>query len=420
VETSRGLGKRADDWDPAASDPLLEQARMRRECPVGWTSRLGSGAWAVTRYEDVVAAARDTVTFSNRNEPRLGPVPSPPIEVDRPEHTVYRRLLAPYFDQRRIAAMETVVRELCAQLLQPVLDDGAAAPVDVAERFTYPFPARVLCELLRIPPSDYTRLKRWSDEVFNADVLRDNDPARKAAANEQLRGYGRRLVSERRAMRLDPAEDLVTGLVSGEVDGQPLDPERIVALVRLLLSAGHNSTTSSLGIVFLHLARDPQAQQMLRERPALIPAAVMEFLRHESPVMATPRTVARDAEFGGRRLRAGEQVFLVWSSANRDDGHYAEPERCRFDRDPDDTMVFGRGIHFCLGRPLALLELRVATEELLARSGWIEVAGDVERTSWERYGVSRLPLRVTPAVAGPSSGLSSGPSSAGDDHGAWR
>lgn len=420
METSRGLGKRADDWDPAASDPLLEQARMRRECPVGWTSRLGSGAWAVTRYEDVVAAARDTVTFSNRNEPRLGPVPSPPIEVDRPEHTVYRRLLAPYFDQRRIAAMETVVRELCAQLLQPVLDDGAAAPVDVAERFTYPFPARVLCELLRIPPSDYTRLKRWSDEVFNADVLRDNDPARKAAANEQLRGYGRRLVSERRAMRLDPAEDLVTGLVSGEVDGQPLDPERIVALVRLLLSAGHNSTTSSLGIVFLHLARDPQAQQMLRERPALIPAAVMEFLRHESPVMATPRTVARDAEFGGRRLRAGEQVFLVWSSANRDDGHYAEPERCRFDRDPDDTMVFGRGIHFCLGRPLALLELRVATEELLARSGWIEVAGDVERTSWERYGVSRLPLRVTPAVAGPSSGLSSGPSSAGDDHGAWR
>jgi len=420
VETSRGLGKRADDWDPAASDPLLEQARMRRECPVGWTSRLGSGAWAVTRYEDVVAAARDTVTFSNRNEPRLGPVPSPPIEVDRPEHTVYRRLLAPYFDQRRIAAMETVVRELCAHLLQPVLDDGAAAPVDVAERFTYPFPARVLCELLRIPPSDYTRLKRWSDEVFNADVLRDNDPARKAAANEQLRGYGRRLVSERRAMRLDPAEDLVTGLVSGEVDGQPLDPERIVALVRLLLSAGHNSTTSSLGIVFLHLARDPQAQQMLRERPALIPAAVMEFLRHESPVMATPRTVARDAEFGGRRLRAGEQVFLVWSSANRDDGHYAEPERCRFDRDPDDTMVFGRGIHFCLGRPLALLELRVATEELLARSGWIEVAGDVERTSWERYGVSRLPLRVTPAVAGPSSGLSSGPSSAGDDHGAWR
>ena len=420
METSRGLGKRADDWDPAASDPLLEQARMRRECPVGWTSRLGSGAWAVTRYEDVVAAARDTVTFSNRNEPRLGPVPSPPIEVDRPEHTVYRRLLAPYFDQRRIAAMETVVRELCAHLLQPVLDDGAAAPVDVAERFTYPFPARVLCELLRIPPSDYTRLKRWSDEVFNADVLRDNDPARKAAANEQLRGYGRRLVSERRAMRLDPAEDLVTGLVSGEVDGQPLDPERIVALVRLLLSAGHNSTTSSLGIVFLHLARDPQAQRMLRERPALIPAAVMEFLRHESPVMATPRTVARDAEFGGRRLRAGEQVFLVWSSANRDDGHYAEPERCRFDRDPDDTMVFGRGIHFCLGRPLALLELRVATEELLARSGWIEVAGDVERTSWERYGVSRLPLRVTPAVAGPSSGLSSGPSSAGDDHGAWR
>jgi cytochrome P450 len=95
-------------------------------------------------------------------------------------------------------------------------------------------------------------------------------------------------------------------------------------------------------------------------------------------------------------------VFLVWSSANRDSEHYAEPERCRFDRDPGDAMVFGRGIHQCLGRPLALLELQVATEELLARTGWIELAGEAERTSWERYGVSRLPLRVTPPGGGQS------------------
>jgi cytochrome P450 len=367
---------------------------MRQECPVGWTNRLGAGAWAITRYDDVAAAARDTATFSSRNEPRLGPVPSPPIEVDRPEHTVYRRLLAPYFDQRRVAAMEPAVRALCGQMLEPVLCDGAAAPVDVAERFTYPFPARVLCELLRIPTSDVALLKRWSDEVFNADVLRQNDPARKAAANERLREYGRRLIQERRELGLDPSEDLITGLVSTEIDGQPLDAERIVALVRLLLSAGHNSTTSSLGIIFLHLARDPGAQRLLRRRPDLIPVAVAEFLRHESPVMATPRTVARDAEFRGRQLRTGEQVFLVWSSANRDGDHYTEPERCRFDRDPDD-MVFGRGIHRCLGKPLALLELRVATEEMLARTGWIELAGEAERTNWERYGVTRLPLRVT-------------------------
>ena len=400
MESSVGAQTRADDWDPSAADPLIEQARMRRECPVAWTNRLGTGAWAITKYDDVAAAARDTSTFSSQNEPRLGPVPSPPIEVDRPEHTVYRRLLAPYFDHRRIAAMETVVRALCGQMLQPVLEAGVSAPVDVAQRFTYPFPARVLCELLRIPPSDYTQLKRWSDEVFNTDVLRGNDPARKEAANERLRDYGRRLIQERRAMQLDPSEDLVTGLVCTEIDGLPLDPERIVALVRLLLSAGHNSTTSSLGIIFLHLARDPRAQRMLRQRPELVSVAVAEFLRHESPVMATPRTVARDAEFRGQRLRPGQQVFLVWSSANRDSEHYAEPERCRFDRDPGDTMVFGRGIHQCLGRPLALLELQVATEELLARTGWIELAGGVERTSWERYGVSRLPLRVTPPGRG--------------------
>ena len=309
---------------------------------------------------------------------------------------MYRRLLAPYFDQRRIAAMEPGVRELSMRMLQPLLDAAVAAPVDMAERFTYPFPARVLCELLRIPPSDYTQIKRWSDEVFNADVLRGNDPAGGSAANERLRDYGRRLIEDRRAMRLDPSEDLVTGLISAQVDGWPLDQDRVVALVRLLLSAGHNSTTSSLGIVFLHLAQNPRAQRTLRERRELIPAAICEFLRHESPVMATPRTVARHTDFRGRRLRAGEQAFLVWSSANRDSDHYAEPELCRLDRDPADTMVFGRGIHLCLGRSLALLELRVATEELLARTGWIAAAAGVERTSWERYGVSRLPLRATP------------------------
>src|ERR1700735_2711497 len=103
MESSVGAQTRADDWDPSAADPLIEQARMRRECPVAWTNRLGTGAWAITKYDDVAAAARDTSTFSSQNEPRLGPVPSPPIEVDRPEHTVYRRLLAPYFAQRRIA-----------------------------------------------------------------------------------------------------------------------------------------------------------------------------------------------------------------------------------------------------------------------------------------------------------------------------
>jgi cytochrome P450 len=100
--TTESPGTRADDWDPSAADPLGEQARMRRECPVAWTNRLGAGAWAITRYDDASAAARDTRTFSSRNEPRLGPVPSPPIEVDRPEHTVCRRLLAPYFDKRRM------------------------------------------------------------------------------------------------------------------------------------------------------------------------------------------------------------------------------------------------------------------------------------------------------------------------------
>lgn len=394
-----GVAPRADEWDPlgaaATVDPLGVQQRMRQTCPVAWTNRIGDGFWSVFGYDDIVRAATDTATFSVAGHPRLGEMPAPPLEVDRPEHTVYRRLLQPYFTQRAVAHREQSIRELARTMLTPIVRAGRA---DMAAEFTYPFPARVLCQLLRIPDGDWTRLRDWADEFFQAGPERRDDPAARVAANDKLLAYGAELVRERRAMGLDPDEDVVTRLVTATVDGAPLSDERILGIVRLLLSAGHNSTTSSLGNVLLRLATDQELQARLRTRPEELPGAIEEILRHETPVMTTPRYVTRDTTFAGRDLSRGDVVALVWSSGNRDGSHFPEAERCVVDRKVNDHLVFGRGLHKCLGMYVALLEVRVALDELFALTTGFDLDGEVVRTNWERYGVARLPLRFTPRV----------------------
>jgi cytochrome P450 len=160
-----------------------------------------------------------------------------------------------------------------------------------------------------------------------------------------------------------------------------------------MLTAGHNSTTSALGICILAVARDQDIQRRLRAEPGLIPSAIDEFMRLETPVMAMPRWAARDVELRGRQVEQGDQLFLVWQSGNRDPEFWGDDvDACVLDRHPNPHLVFGRGLHRCIGDVVALLELRVTLEELLDRTEWIEPAGEPVRTGWVRYGVSSLPL----------------------------
>jgi cytochrome P450 len=385
-----------DEWDPigpeATADPLGIQAHMRRHCPVAWSERIGQGFWGIFGYDDLARAAMDTTTFSVAGHPRLGDHPSPPLEVDRPEHTAYRRLLQPFFTRRAVRARESEIRELARTMWARLVRSGHA---DVATEFTYPFPARALCRLLRIPVDDWAPLKQWADEFYQAGAERDDDPAAKRAANDKLLGYGRELVRTRRAMGLSPADDLVTRLATATIDGEPLSDERVLGVLRLLLSAGHNSTTSSLGNVLLRLATDRDLQNLLRRRPDTLEPAIEEILRLDTPVMTTPRYVTRDVDFGGRHLRAGDTVAMIWASGNRDSAHFTDADTCHLDRSPNDHLAFGRGIHKCLGMFVALDEIRVAVEELFRVTESIVVDGEVIRTNWERYGVAHLPLRFT-------------------------
>jgi len=380
------------DWDPLAppalDDPVAAMAELRERCPVAWTERAG-GFWAVTRYDDIRAATRDSETFLNGGGPQWGKA-RPPLEVDRPVHTHFRRLLQPYFHKRRIAELEPHVRAFVVELLQPLLDAGGG---DLAPALTYPLPARVLAEFLHLPEGSWEFLKAWSEELYENEEGRGGDAARVQEMSERFYAYAADLVAQRKADPLAPGNDVVSGLLAA--DGVTEDD--VVQVLRLLLTAGHNSTTSALGICVLAVARSADVQRRLRDDPSLIPSAVDEFMRLETPVMAMPRWASRDTELCGREIAAGDQLFLVWQSGNRDRDFWGETaDECVLDRHPNPHLVFGHGLHRCIGDVVALLELKVTLEELLARTRWVELAGEPVRTTWVRFGVGALPLRFRP------------------------
>lgn len=382
------------DWDPTVApvtdDPLGTQARMRDELPLAWTDN-GAGFWSLLRYDDIAAAAMNAKVFSSEITPRFADGRVPPVEVDRPQHTVFRRALTKYFKPEAIERLEPRAHELAHALLDPLLAAGGG---DFAANFSFPYPAQVICAFLGIPVEDAINLKKWADESFLYRADRLNRPEIAESAEQALTAYAEQLLERRVEMNLDPAEDMITGLMNFEFDGRQLTRTEVGRVVRLMLSAGHNNTTSSTGITLLQIARDPEIQRTLRADRSLIPQAILEFLRHESPAMTSRRVLKEDVELHGRTMRAGEEVMFFWSSANRDASRFENPDVVDISRDATNNMTFGWGPHRCLGLTVALMEIKVAVEVLFDRTEWIELAGEPERMRWERLGVTRLPLAV--------------------------
>jgi cytochrome P450 len=390
------------DWDPldpaVETDPTAEHARLRQECPVARTDRFG-GFWTLTRYDDIVAAARDTGTFINSKKatiPDSAPArpPRPPLESDPPEHGAYRQVLNPYFLPRRIRQFEPVIRQLARELLDEIVDHG---PVDVVPAFANPFPAGVLCAFLGLPRDDWSRIKNWANDVLGA--ARAGDAAAQDRANQVIYDYVADAVADRRARPRDPAADLISGLIAARIDGGRLSEDGVTGVVRLLLQAGHGTTTNGVGSAFRYLAEHPGQQRRLREQPAGIALFVEEVLRLWTPARFLARTATRDVEIGGRLIGAGEKVALMWSSGNRDETVFPGPDTFLDDRKPNRHIAFGYGIHTCLGGPLARVELRIAVEELLRRTASVQPAGPVGLARWPHIGPRSLPLRLSTSMA---------------------
>ena len=385
---------RPEDWDPTDIDPEAgpypKLAELRRRCPMAWTND-GTGHWIVTRYEDITAVARDTQRFSNvPRHPRIGTVHTPPLEADRPEHTPFRRALNPFFIREYLQAKEPTIRGIASAMLPPLIEAGSA---DISEKLCQQLPAVVLCRLIGMPDKDWEDLRTWTEISFLSHQDRNNNPEAFAAANERINAYGQSLI--RRARTDSGRDDIITTLLGSTQAKENFSDADVFGLVRLLLQAGHTTTAMSMANTIYNIAADEELQRRLRTDPQLIPAAIVEILRLDTPVLANVRRVREDTEYLGRQLKKDDHVMLAWSAGNRDPEKFQNPDAVDLLRDPRLSLTFGHGIHKCPGMPLALLEIRVVIEELLARTSWFAIDGDIERKAWEANGVKRLPLSFT-------------------------
>lgn len=382
------------DWNPAEFDDvaarMAQMDAVRHQCPVARTDLRG-GMWTVLGYKELVEVASDPATFSNGGSPRFGRK-LPPLEVDPPEHTDFRRILQRFWLPSRIRAMEPSVRASAVSLLAPLIAQGGG---DLAPGLAYPLPVMALCALLGVEDRYWPDIKQWSEDSLAAESTDAEERIRARAAHDNLLAHAQMIVADRKARPRDVEADIASALLAAEVDGQRLDEELIAGVLRILISAGHNSTTNALGNILLFLGENADAQAELRKNPDRIPVAIEELLRCATPVQELPRYATRDVELAGCPIRSGDRLGMLWGSGNRDASVFDDADQVRLDRRPNRHLAFGHGIHTCLGAPMARMELRVAVEELLARTMHFAVAGEVVRKPYHHMGVSRLPIAIT-------------------------
>ena len=372
-------------------DPFAYFARLRAEDPVHWAE--ANKAWLLTRYDDVVAAYADPRLSSDRVRPLLGVLPpdrreayGPMLETighwmvvtDPPAHTRLRKLANHAFRQQRVNAMGAWIGELVDDLLD---DFTASRSDDFLNRIAYPLPAAVIARMMGAPQQDRDKFQHWSDELalvaFSAGGEdRASRYIRALAGVRELQEYLAQLIDRRRR---EPGEDMISLLLAGaDESGDHLDDAELMALCSLILFAGHETTTNLLCNALVALDRHPAELARLRDDPSLVNRAVEEVLRYEGPIKIIIRWVVEDHDRDGRQVKAGDRVFLVQQSANRDAGTFGDPDRFDIGRATQPLHVgFGRGIHACLGAQLARIEARVALPKILGRLGGVRVLGEV-------------------------------------------
>jgi cytochrome P450 len=302
-----------------------------------------------------------------------------------------RRVLNQHFAEARVARIEGPFRSLVATLVDRL---AAAGGGEAMGELVTRLPIRAVCMWLDVPAGDADWIRERSGRYVQA--LGDDDRELADRLSAELDGYARRVVAGRRAEGRPPSADVVSALLATRIGGRPIPDDWIAGTVRMVIVAADRSTSGGIGFAIELLARDRALQDRLRADPALIPAAVEEILRLGSPSQVLARTATRDVEIGGRRIARGEAVAMLFSAGNRDPRVFAEPDRFDLDRPFRRHLAFGHGIHKCAGADLARLQLRVALEELLARTGHWELDGNVPHTRWPEYGPRSLPLRVAP------------------------
>lgn len=366
---------------------------LRGRCPVAYANEMG-GFWAVTKHADCVRVLTEWETFTTSVQNVVPPVATtnrrPPLHLDPPANIPYRNAILRHLKPEKIKAWEPRIREMTVRFLQPLLERGRG---DICADFSFILPIAILGEFFRIPPVDAERIRVVGAEFNMALQAQDFDLLREKS--DELYRIARDLIADRQANPQDPDEDPTASLLAVRVDGEPLPPELILGALRQFLLVGIIAPTTFIASMVVHLARNPQHHAELKARPELIPAAMEEMLRLYTPYRGFARTARHDVELGGRQIRAGDALAVVFTSGNRDADVFEQPDEYRLDRDRSDLLTFGRGPHMCPGAPLARVQLRVVLEELIARTSRIELDGEIEMTRWPEYGPLRVPVTLT-------------------------
>jgi cytochrome P450 len=359
-----------------ASDPHPTYHAMLRDCPVADGYFGDHRSVAISRYEDVTWALRHPEFFSSAGGTvGVGAQPLIPVEVDPPRHTSYRRLLNPRFVPREIEKLESEVRRLVCHLVGSFADRGSC---EFHEEFSTPLPSGIFLALMGLPEEDLPQFLQWRDDTIRPDVAPGDFEAaeevrqRTAAA---INDYFKDAIGRRRNR---PDGTLLSDIVEGTVEGEPLTETELLGMSHLLLLGGLDTVTATLDCMVAFLAEHPAERHRLTDDEGVIPSAVEELLRWETPVQVLPRIVAQEIEVGGVELQVGDRVTLVIGAANCDREMFEDG--WDLTRSPNRHLAFGAGNHLCLGAHLARLELRVALEEFHRRIPDYRIADGVRLT----------------------------------------
>jgi cytochrome P450 len=379
-------------------DPYPLYQYLLNAAPVQWNDVLG--AWTLARYADVVASLTDPRFSADRTKEGRADLPTEDqaaksmLVSDPPDHTRLRALVQKAFTPRMVEQLRPRIMAIVGELLERMAQHAAAGPIDLISELAYPLPVVVIAELLGVPAEDRVKFQEWSAvEAASLDPLVAPELAnRLVEAREALHTYLRGIIAERRRQ---PRSDLISALVAVEERGDVLSEPELVIMCTLLLIAGHETTVNLIGNGMLALLRHPDQLAELRANPGLITSALEELLRYDSPVQMTGRIAIEPIQFDGHTVQVGEWVLPLLGAANHDPQQFAEPESLDLARKPNPHVAFGRGIHFCLGAPLARLEGQIAIGALVRRFPNLSLAGEpVRRNQITLRRLQSLPISV--------------------------
>ncbi|MED7951736.1 cytochrome P450 [Streptomyces sp. BE303] len=397
-----------DPWSTEfVAHPYDAYADLREQAPVTYYEP--TGQWLVSRYEDVSALLRDrrlgrTYTHRFSHEEFGRPLPDPAhepfhtlndnglLDLEAPDHTRIRRLVSKAFTPRMVEGLRPTVRRLAGELVDGLLAAGGG---DLIGAVAEPLPVAVIAEMLGVPEADRHLLRPWSADITGMFELNPTEEAARRAvtASVEFSDYLRALIRERRAA---PGTDLISALIHAQEGSDALSEQEMISTCVLLLNAGHEATVNTTGNGWWALFRNPGELARLRaDVDGLLPTAVEELMRWDTPLQMFERWVLEDVEVRGVTVPRGSEVALLFGSANRDPERFTDPDRLDLGRADNPHITFGAGIHFCLGAPLARLELTESYGELLRRAPGLRLVREPEwRPGYVIRGLKELLVEV--------------------------